>query len=124
VPRLIGYLLLVLLGIGWLAGEVELAAAAPSAGRVDTDWRRTRNGWERQSSWIEDTPPRRPALHPAMVGTFQLLASVAALIALPGLMSWRRRTAQPSTGKVPHRRDSRHGPNRFVQYDVPPPLGD
>lgn len=82
--RLIVCLLLVLIGIGWLASEVQLTAA-PSQGNDDTGWRRTRDGWQHQSLWTGREPVREPRLHPVLVGVLQLLLSAAALIALPNL---------------------------------------
>ncbi len=111
--RMIVCLLLLLLGIGWLVSEIELAAA-PSTDHGNTGWRRTRDGWERQNSWTDEQPAREPTLHPTLVGALQILFSVAALVALPGLGSWRH---NPVSAKPTHPRNSRHGPHRFVQYD-------
>ncbi len=111
--RLIVCLLLLLLGIGWLVSEIELAAA-PLIDHSDTGWRRTRDGWERQNSWTDEQPVREPTLHPTLVGALQILFSVAALIALPGLNRWHRR---PVPAEPLPRRNARHGPHRFVQYD-------
>ncbi len=115
--RLIVCLLLLLLGVGWLVSEIELAAA-PAIDNSDTGWRRTRDGWERQSSWAPEQPARKPALHPALIGTIQILFTVAALVALPGLGCWSHNRPPADQPKTDPPRNSRHGPHRFVQYDT------
>ena len=79
--RPIGWLSLVLLGLGWLASEVPLAETQQER-QVETGWRRTVDGWEHSSRWTSDGRICRPALHPSVVGLSQLLLALAALIAL------------------------------------------
>ncbi len=45
-----------------------------------TGWRYTKNGWQNRREWHHPLPVRTPALHPAVVGSLQLLISLAALI--------------------------------------------
>ncbi|HYW80241.1 MAG TPA: hypothetical protein VE890_11720 [Thermoguttaceae bacterium] len=76
--RLIGWLLLILMGSCWLASEVSLKATE----ELPMQWRRTVDGWELKSSWT-----RHPAesgsttIHPAVVGVLQIFLAVTALIA-------------------------------------------
>jgi hypothetical protein len=78
--RTISWLVLVLLAVGWLASEIPDAEPA-SNGPHDSGWRRTSLGWEHVSQWTPSAPPRRPALHPAVVGLLQLLLAAMALVA-------------------------------------------
>jgi hypothetical protein len=61
-------------------------AASPSTGseqRADT-WRQTRQGWQHSEDFIG--PPveyRRPSLHPAVVGSLEVLLTMLAMLALP-----------------------------------------
>jgi hypothetical protein len=88
--RWIGWLLLLLVVVAWVASEL------PSPGIVaevdDTPlWRRTRSGWEHVSG-LFPVHPRQPALHPGVVAAAELLLSMAALIALPAGIFPKRRT--------------------------------
>ncbi len=61
-----------------------LAACASDAGPYDS-WRQTSQGWQRCEDFL--APPieyRRPALHPAVVGTLEILLSMTAMLALGG----------------------------------------
>ena len=54
----------------------------PQPGLAEPEWRRTASGWERKEFWgPEPEPPR--TLHPALLATFQVLTSIAALLAWP-----------------------------------------
>jgi hypothetical protein len=62
-------------------------AAAASPSRADDDradtWRQTRQGWQHREDFLE--PPveyRRPALHPALVGSLEVLLTMSAMLAL------------------------------------------
>lgn len=79
--RLIGPLVLILFGLGWLASEVPLPRTQPRAA-VTTGWRRTRDGWEHSSCWTRDGKTRQPALHPNVVGLLEMFLAVAGLLAL------------------------------------------
>lgn len=78
--RAIGWLLLVLLAVGWLAAEVPQPGAAQWAPDEDT-WRRTADGWQRATWLVEPMPDHRPLLHPMVVGLFELLVAAMALVA-------------------------------------------
>jgi hypothetical protein len=80
--RLIGWLLLVLVMLGWTLGEVELSSQPSDIGS-GPNWRHTRDGWEQAGSWTAARPAGRPKPHPVVVGLMQLLLSVTALVALP-----------------------------------------
>jgi len=48
-------------------------------------WVRTIDGWEhREMLWLERCAVENPALHPLLVATFQLSASLFVLTAFPG----------------------------------------
>lgn len=77
--RRIGWLVLLLAAFGWLAAESP--PPADQRPPADLSWRRTRDGWQR-ATWLADPiPVHRPALHPAVVGTLELLLSMTALVA-------------------------------------------
>ena len=77
--RLIGGIVLILLGLLWLASEIPLAA--PPQKRPQTDWRRTCDGWEKKSWWVPEKPNHQPTLHPVVVGLLEVFLSLAVLIA-------------------------------------------
>lgn len=77
----IGWILLLLLALGWLASEVPCQGPAPSA-EPATVWRRTRDGWEHKDRVLVAGPPFRPALHPALIAAFEVLLSATAMLAL------------------------------------------
>ena len=81
--RWCGWFLLILVAVGWAASEVELPEKPASSARELDCWRRTRDGWERVTWLRPQIPPRRPALHPSVVGLLELLLSVTALVAFP-----------------------------------------
>ena len=80
--RMIGWLLLVLVMLGWTLGEVEPTSTLSDA-QGGSNWRHTRDGWEQAGSWAAARPAGRPKPHPVVVGLMQLLLSVTALVALP-----------------------------------------
>jgi len=79
IVRWIGWLLLSLLLVGWLAAIVPLGDAEPDA-RLPA-WRRTVDGWERPTWSTVGSGMGPPALHPAVVGALEALLSLLALLA-------------------------------------------
>ncbi|MBN2294184.1 MAG: hypothetical protein JXM70_17285 [Pirellulales bacterium] len=53
----------------------------PTIGSFESGWRYTKSGWQKLSDWERPAPVSKPALHPVVVGSMQLLVSLAALIA-------------------------------------------
>lgn len=78
-----GWLLVLLAAVGWLATEVPLPETPAAADRPLDGWRRTPEGWQRATWLAPQTAVGRPALHPAVVGLFELLVCLAALVAFP-----------------------------------------
>ena len=80
--RLVAGLLLILLGLCWLAAAVPVAESeADRSGQPKDDgWRRTTDGWEHRSSWTSHHRADPPGLHPTVVGLLELQLSLAALI--------------------------------------------
>lgn len=77
--RWIACLILLIAAVFWLAAETPPATELGT--QANLCWRRTQNGWE-HATWLADSiPNRRPALHPAVVGTLELLLSTMALVA-------------------------------------------
>lgn len=67
--------------------EVTPADQQVSAGepiQADNVWRRTVDGWERVNVWGTTNPGPGPGLSPLVVGIFEGLLSVTALVAFPG----------------------------------------
>jgi hypothetical protein len=85
--RLIGWLLLIMVVVGWLASELPPAATPPSrsAGQSEDGavrWRRTSDGWQDSSRWVTLRPTPRPAVHPAVIALLEVSLTLAAMIAL------------------------------------------
>lgn len=80
---------ILLLCLVWLKFEVDplpVAAQAHSSAGVSVApghnfWRRTPSGWEDRRRWEPAPPAFQPALHPAVVVAFEIMACVAALLA-------------------------------------------
>ncbi|NLE39006.1 MAG: hypothetical protein GX621_13365 [Pirellulaceae bacterium] len=72
----------VLVVLGWMLSEAPVARTSLDEPTV-TVWRRTSEGWQRPEDWSEPPVVRRPNLHPLVVGSLQLLVSLAALVAFP-----------------------------------------
>ncbi|MBN1590356.1 MAG: hypothetical protein JW888_12645, partial [Pirellulales bacterium] len=92
-------LLLGLVLLGWILTEVPVAQTEPTS--TASDWKRTRDGWEHQTWDLPDASTPSARLHPAVVGAFELLASLVALLALPvaprqSALSQAERSPQPS----------------------------
>ncbi|HUT90892.1 MAG TPA: hypothetical protein VMY37_15415 [Thermoguttaceae bacterium] len=81
--RRLGWLLVLLAAVGWLATEVRLPETPAAPDRPLDSWRRTPDGWQRATWLAPQTPIRRPALHPVVVGLLELLVCLAALVAFP-----------------------------------------
>ncbi|HID78555.1 MAG TPA: hypothetical protein EYP56_21510 [Planctomycetaceae bacterium] len=77
--RLIVGLVVLLLGIGWAASQLPWPSSNPAGhGPPGIVWRRTRQGWE-PAVWLQPPPvPRRPSLHPVVVGLFQMGVALVA----------------------------------------------
>ena len=87
----------------WVACSIELPGqeqpfSDPSRDVAADDWRRTVNGWERTSTWPSpkvQAKPRASYLHPALVASFQVLASCAGLLIFS---ETAKRPTHPSRG--------------------------
>lgn len=116
--RSMAWLLLILLGLGWLTSEWPLAAKGHRR-EIGTQWRRTRDGWER-ASWLSSPQGPPPAtLHPTIVGAVQAIGAVAALIALSGRRGRPSRARGQAGGGLPFRRSPEFGPYRFMEFRRP-----
>jgi len=113
--RSIGWLLLILLALGWVAGEVPLSAEWPDDGGAERQWRRTRDGWE-HPRW-RDAAGTTPAssLHPAVVGLLELFLAVGVLTALGKGGSQEDACPSPAGSEPPRFLCNSHrGSDRFV----------
>ncbi len=64
----------------WFATEATAPAVATED--MSTGWRRTREGWQRIELLRPAIPYRRPELHPAVVGSLEVLLTMTAMLAL------------------------------------------
>jgi hypothetical protein len=72
----IGWILAILLTLGWVASEIPLQnAASNDRPTVETSWRRTVDGWENTSQWNFYSYTSRPALHPFYLSMMQCAAA-------------------------------------------------
>ena len=63
------------------ANDLQTANQAQAAGSAfEAGWRYTKDGWQNRTLWEKPAPVSKPALHPAIVATFQLLLCLAVLI--------------------------------------------
>ncbi len=70
---------MLLLLAGWSIARYG-APIEPSRPTSDAiAWRRTQTGWENAANWQTDQVPRPKPLHPGVVASFCLLASLLAL---------------------------------------------
>ncbi|MEA1952169.1 MAG: hypothetical protein U9N87_12355 [Planctomycetota bacterium] len=53
----------------------------PANESFKSGWRYTKNGWQNLSDWKKPAAVNKPALHPAVVGSLQLLVCMAVLVA-------------------------------------------
>lgn len=77
--QIVGWLVALLLGTGWIASEFPVSPPAPPPA-VEAQWRRTSTGWER----LEHTPPPPlidPGFHPALLAVLFVLGSTLSLAA-------------------------------------------
>ncbi len=79
--RRIGWLVVSLIGIGWLASKAPLSKPQAAATPQGDLWRRTQTGWERAEWLTARSRTRADVLHPGVVGLLQLFGSVYALAA-------------------------------------------
>lgn len=102
--RRIGWFLVLLVAIGWLACEIQLPGTSPAAGARLDSWRRTRDGWERATWLTSQITSRRPALHPGVVALLELLLSLTILVAFSGrsAKSAGDRDSAGSRRRTPH----------------------
>jgi hypothetical protein len=95
----IGWILAILLALGWLASEIPLQnAASNDQSRVQTSWRRTVDGWEDASQWTFYSIARRPAFHPFYLGMMQCVA--VAWIVLSCYLG--KNILMPNLNRLPH----------------------
>lgn len=109
--RWIGWLLLVLIAVTWVASEIP---GWPSSDAQLSSWRRTCDGWEQATRWMPRTELCQPTLHPIIVALLQMFLAGAALVAF----SWPEQppaSKAKSLGPLGYRGNSHAGPYRFVR---------
>ena len=113
--RMILGLLLIILGLGWLASETPIGNDSLQL-NCGTHWRRTVDGWERANWIVGDEVIRRPALHPTVIALLQMLLAIAALILFAGKSKQQPRS-QPASAAEPHLviRRPRQDPYQFLR---------
>ena len=75
------WLIIAVFVLPWLASEAAAPAAVASED-MSGGWRRTREGWQRIELFRPAIQYRRPALHPAVVGSLEVLLTMTAMLAL------------------------------------------
>ncbi len=82
--RTVGLLLIPLAVLAWWGVEADPTPGRPPASptMAEARWRRTSTGWETLGE-MAPPPPFRPALDPSLLAAFEVLVSIAALLALP-----------------------------------------
>jgi hypothetical protein len=101
--RLILPLALLLGGLGLLAAEMPSSEPTHDSGYrsvVDDsdDWQRTVDGWQRCGDWDLAVKHEAPALHPVVVGSFELLLVMTVALALD-LAAFARKPAGTTTSE-------------------------
>jgi hypothetical protein len=95
----IGWILAVLLALGWLACEIPLQnASSDDQPKVPTSWRRTVDGWENSSQWNFSSMSQRKVFHPFYFGMIQC-AAVAWIAISSCLLKF---LARPNPNRLPH----------------------
>jgi hypothetical protein len=71
----VGWILLAMVVLGWVASEMPVENAKSSDRPVvRTCWRHTADGWEDANQWHTDVPGGRPDFHPILVVLLQIAA--------------------------------------------------
>ncbi len=78
--RTFRWLILAVLLLLWLVAEATSPANAIED--MSGKWRRTGDGWQRVEFFRPPVQYRRPALHPAVVGSLEALLAMTAMLAL------------------------------------------
>jgi hypothetical protein len=86
--RRIGWLLLVLVGLMWVASRLPSERNSPAEDPAAA-WRRTSHGWEQLDVQSAAERSTSPTLHPAIVGCLQVLLTLMALVAFSAADSGR-----------------------------------
>ncbi len=76
--------LLVILTVAAISGWINRAELAAGDPQSRVGWVRTTDGWESRAAVAPNEQTVFHAIHPGLVATFQLTASLFVLIALPG----------------------------------------
>ncbi|HEY1603771.1 MAG TPA: hypothetical protein VGG64_29480 [Pirellulales bacterium] len=69
----------------------QFGGSAPRPEMTGYAWRRTVSGWEHVPQWNSPGPSEEPILHPLLVTSLLLAASLLALSAAPLVPSFQRR---------------------------------
>jgi len=98
----IGWILAILLALGWLASEIPLQdASSNDQPMVRTCWRRTVDGWENSSQWSFCQISHRPSFHPFYLGMMQCTA-VACIVLACNLAKF---ISRPNLNALPYNDD-------------------
>ena len=89
--------LLIILIVAAISSWINSGERAAGDTAYAADWVRTIDGWESRAVLEPYDPPTPPAVHPAVIAAFQLLASLFFLAAFPARVSIvSRRAAEPA----------------------------
>jgi hypothetical protein len=94
--RLIGWLLLFLVGLIWLASQLP-SDTSPAPGELAANWRRTAQGWERLAL-PGPASTAAPTFHPVIVGALEILLVLGAMLAFSSAPKQSRRPGGNSAG--------------------------
>jgi hypothetical protein len=79
--KIIAALLFALLLTGWLVAQSGKTVSQAAQGSEPVAWRRTEKGWENAANWWNEEIGTAKPLHPSVLASFCLLASLLALAA-------------------------------------------
>ena len=102
--RRIGWLVVILMVLGWSASQMPSAAGRGET-TVDSGWRRAAGGWEHRNWWPVPKATRRVPLHPGLISLMEIFLAAGALVAFSS-----RKKKEVWQGLPPHTR--RPGPPR------------
>ena len=76
--------LLIIIIVALLSALISRAERVSGAQASQNDWIRTTTGWERRAGLTAERSQPQLGVHPALLATFQLGASLFVLLAFPG----------------------------------------